>query len=77
MRHYLDLLAKITGLQRQFLRTWAMGALTTLRDELQPGHYFDHAPILEMVFHLRNGNAHGNRFHINKWVRSNSKSQSP
>ena len=38
-----------------------------LGDELaRPEHgYFDHAPILELVYHLRNGIAHGNRFNIN------------
>lgn len=45
-----------------------MGALLTLGDELaKPEHgYLDHAPILELVYHLRNGIAHGNRFKITK-----------
>jgi hypothetical protein len=77
LRFYLDLLREDQSRQRQFLRTWAVGALLTLGDELaKPEHgvlpkakggyfgYFDHAPILELVYHLRNGIAHGNRFNI-------------
>lgn len=41
-----------------------MGALLTLGDELTLYEYFDRAPILEFVYHLRNAVAHGNRFHI-------------
>ncbi|MFZ0267219.1 hypothetical protein [Caulobacter sp.] len=41
-----------------------MGALISLGDELQVYGYFDHAPILEMVYHLRNGMAHGGKFNI-------------
>jgi hypothetical protein len=41
-----------------------MGALLGLGDELNKHGYFDHAPILELVYHLRNGIAHGNQFNI-------------
>jgi hypothetical protein len=66
LRFYLDLLREDQSLQGHFLRTWAMGAVLTLGDELaKPEHgYFDHAPILELVYHLRNGIAHGNLFKI-------------
>jgi hypothetical protein len=64
LRFYLDLLREDHDLQRHFLRTWAMGALLTLGDELGDHQYFDHAPILELVYHLRNGIAHGNTFNI-------------
>jgi hypothetical protein len=66
LRFYLDLLREDQSLQGDFLRTWAMGALLTLGDELAKPeqNYFDHAPILELVYHLRNGIAHGNRFTI-------------
>jgi hypothetical protein len=64
MRHYLDVLREDRGLQEEFLRTWAIGALLTLGDELKKFAYFDRAPILEMVYHLRNSVAHGNRFTI-------------
>ena len=64
LRYYLDLLREDQSLQRDFLRLWAMGALLTLGDELTKHKYFDQAPILELVYHLRNGIAHGNQFCI-------------
>ena len=64
LRFYLDLLRTDPELQRELLRAWARGALLTLGDELGRFDYFDHAPVLEMVYHLRNGVAHGNRFNI-------------
>jgi hypothetical protein len=64
LRHYLDLLRADRSLQEDFLRTWAMGGLLALGDELTKHGYFDHAPVLELVYHLRNAIAHGNRFHI-------------
>jgi hypothetical protein len=66
LRHYLDLLRTDQNLQGDFLRAWAMGALLTLGNELAKHRYFDHAPTLELVYHLRNGIAHGNRFNINE-----------
>jgi hypothetical protein len=32
--------------------------------ELSAHDYFDQAPVLELVYHLRNAIAHGNRFNI-------------
>jgi hypothetical protein len=64
LRHYLDLFREDHGLQAEVLRAWAMGALLTLGDELAAHRYFDRAPVLELVYHLRNGVAHGNRFNI-------------
>ena len=64
LRHYLEQLRVNRDFQREFLRTWAMGALISLGDALQEHLYFDHAPILEMVYHLRNGMAHGGKFNI-------------
>jgi hypothetical protein len=40
--------------------------LITLGDALAKHRYFDHAPELELVYHLRNGAAHGNRFNLTK-----------
>jgi hypothetical protein len=45
-------------------RVWIAGALITLGDALGHNKYFDRAPHLELVRHLRNGIAHGNRFRI-------------
>ena len=64
LRHYLDVLRADRSLQEAFLRTWAMGTLLELGDKLAKHNYFDRAPILELVYHLRNGIAHGNQFHI-------------
>jgi hypothetical protein len=67
LRYYLDLLREDQSLQTDFARAWAAGVLLNLSDELsKPEHrYFDHAPILELVYHLRNAVAHGNRFSLN------------
>jgi hypothetical protein len=64
LRHYIDLFRTDQDIQVEFLRTWAMGALLLLGDELGRHDYFDHAPVLELVYHLRNGVAHGNQFNI-------------
>jgi hypothetical protein len=45
-------------------RVWLTGSLLAVGDALKDNGYFDHAPELELVRHLRNGIAHGNRFHI-------------
>jgi hypothetical protein len=64
LRHYLDLFREDHSVQREVLRTYAIGALLTLGDELSAHDYFDRAPLLELVYHLRNGVAHGNRFNL-------------
>jgi hypothetical protein len=45
-------------------RVWLTGSLLALGDALKEHHYFDRAPALELVYHLRNGIAHGNRFNF-------------
>jgi hypothetical protein len=45
-------------------RVWLTGSLLALDDALKEHCYFDHAPALELVYHLRNGIAHGNRFNF-------------
>jgi len=64
LRHYLDQFRTDQSLQEEILRTWATGSLLAMGDELLKHDYFDHAPVLELVYHLRNAMAHGNRFHI-------------
>lgn len=68
-------------------RVWLAGCLLTLGDLLARNQYFDRAPELELLRHLRNGIAHGNRFRITNsanlaafpahnrfaWVRSDTK----
>ena len=45
-------------------RLWLGGALLTLGDEFARVGYLDKGPDLEFIRHLRNGVAHGNRFHL-------------
>ena len=45
-------------------RLWLAGALLALGDRLDDEDYFDRGPELEFVRHLRNGIAHGNKFHF-------------
>jgi hypothetical protein len=48
-----------------FERAMIVGALIEAAETLKTPHeYFDHAPDLELIYHLRNGIAHGNRFNI-------------
>lgn len=50
--------------QETYVRLWLAGALLTLGDRLAVEKYFDQGPDLEFVRHLRNGIAHGNKFHF-------------
>lgn len=59
--HYLRECKK-TEAQQDFDRVWLLGALLTVGDALRSNGYFGHAPEAEMIRHLRNGIAHGNRF---------------
>jgi hypothetical protein len=52
------------AIAEEFPRVWLTGALLAVGDALKDNDYFDHAPELELVHHLRNGVAHGNRFDI-------------
>jgi len=45
-------------------RVWLTGGLIALADTLDQKGYFDRAPHLELIRHLRNGVCHGNRFRI-------------
>lgn len=45
---------------------WLTGALLAVGDALKRKSYFDHAPELELIYHLRNGIAHGNCFSIDR-----------
>ena len=47
-------------------RIWLVGSLLTLGDALSRlrRSYLNHAPILELIYHLRNGIAHGNIFYF-------------
>ena len=51
-------------IREEFPRIWLTGSLLAVGDALKDNGYFDHAPELELVRHLRNGVAHGNHFDI-------------
>jgi hypothetical protein len=70
-------------------RIWLSGAVLSVGDELSAHGYFDRAPELELLRHVRNGIAHGNRFRLDNpkswlkypahnrlaWVRSDLKTE--
>ncbi len=60
--HYLEIAATRKDIIDELPRVWLAGSLLTIGDALSRHRYFDHAAILELVYHLRNGIAHGNRF---------------
>lgn len=64
--HFLDWVRDTSLIGNELERVWLVGALIQLGDELSRHDYFDRAPELEMIRHLRNGVAHGNRFHISR-----------
>ena len=50
----------------EFTKVWLVGSLLAVGDALSKLLYFDHAPELEMIYHLRNGVAHGNVFNLTR-----------
>jgi hypothetical protein len=62
--HYLKLAAANPELAAELPRVWLAGSLLAVGDALSRRDYFDRAPELELMRHLRNGIAHGNRFDI-------------
>ena len=60
--HYLKMVAADPQIADELPRVWLSGSLLTIGDALARHRYFDHAPILELVYHLRNAIAHGNHF---------------
>lgn len=65
--HYLKE-AKNPSAREDFDKVWLQGALLTVGDALGAHGYFGHEPEAEIVRHLRNGIAHGNRFKFDKRV---------
>ena len=53
-----------TAIATELPRVWIAGSLLAVGDALKENDYFGHAPEFELVRHLRNGIAHGNRFDI-------------
>jgi hypothetical protein len=63
-KHYLEKAASDPMMVDDLARIWLEGALLRIGDALAlpQNRYFDHAPELELLYHLRNGVAHGNVF---------------
>jgi hypothetical protein len=86
-KHYLGQSNTDPNLSLALHHVWLAGSLIRLGDALALNSYFDRAPELELVRHLRNGVAHGNKFRIDNpsklkkfpahnrlaWVRSDLK----
>jgi hypothetical protein len=64
LSHFVREVSTTPEFQKEQDRLWMTGALLTLGDELSRVGYFDQAPDLEFLRHLRNGIGHGNRFHF-------------
>lgn len=62
MNIYLNLGLTEERLVTPMRNAWAVGALLTAADALKHYRYFDRAPCLELIYHLRNGVGHGNHF---------------
>jgi len=62
--HYLARTGSDPTMLDELHRVWLVGALLAVGDALKRHDYFDHAPELELLRHLRNGVAHGNTFRI-------------
>lgn len=65
--HYLAEGLKPTAVE-DFDKVWLMGALLVVGDALGENDYFGHIPEAEIIRHLRNGIAHGNRFSFHRSV---------
>jgi hypothetical protein len=66
--HYLGQARTNPAIADELPRIWLVGSLLSLGDALSrhTHRYLDRAPLLELVYHLRNGIAHGNVFHFDK-----------
>ena len=55
--------------KKDFDKVWLVGALLAVGDALGAHKYFGHVPEAEIIRHLRNGVAHGNKFRFDKSVK--------
>jgi len=88
-QHFLDQARTNPTMVSVLERVWLAGSLLAIGDAASVHGYFDRAPELELLRHLRNGIAHGNCFRIDKpaslakfpahnklaWVRSDTKAE--
>ena len=66
LAYLMEFLRSDPELRLEMDRAWCVSSLILLADRLAEDNYFDRAPVLEMMRHLRSGVAHGNRFTIRK-----------
>jgi hypothetical protein len=64
MRYYLSLGINDPDSNEQLLLASYASVLITTADLLSGCGYFNHSPEFELIYHLRNGLAHGNKFTI-------------
>jgi len=62
IRHYLGHARTDPDMAYDLDRIWLLGSLIVVGDALADLKYLNHAPVLELLYHLRNGAAHGNTF---------------
>jgi hypothetical protein len=62
--HFLEQARTDPTLTEDLERVWLTGSLLAVGDAASRSGYFDRAPELELLRHVRNGVAHGNRFNI-------------
>lgn len=63
---YLKLGSSHAFIAPQIRQAWFSGALIAAADALEKKRYFDHGPEVELIYHLRNGVAHGNTFNMTR-----------
>ena len=64
LTHAIEVVGRSAGYRDVYDRLWIAGAILALGDALAAESYFDKCPDLELLRHLRNGVAHGNRFNL-------------
>jgi hypothetical protein len=64
--YYLQMARKDKNVKQLLEMVWFQGAFLTLGDRFDQARYLDHLPEYELVYHLRNGIAHGNKFNFKK-----------
>ena len=66
LNHAIEVVGRSAEYQNVYDRLWLAGAILTVGDALAAEEYFDKGPDLELMRHLRNGVAHGNRFNLRR-----------
>ena len=67
--HYLKHAFEVSAVAMPIQASWFSMAIITAASALSPYNYFNRPPHLEVIYHLRNALAHGNRFRFTKECR--------